>query len=594
MSTRRATKIVATLGPASSDPDLLEKMIRAGVNVVRLNFSHGKAQDHIDRATLVRAAAQRAGREVAIMADLQGPKIRVGKFAEGKVMLEPGMPFVLDASRTELGDLQGVGLDYKELPRDVKAGDVLLLNDGLIVLTVTAVRGEQVHTVVKLGGELSNNKGINKQGGGLTAPALTAKDMEDIRTAMSFQADYVAVSFPKNATDMEMARQLCNVAAAEYRHKPGLIAKIERAEAIPRLEEILAASDGIMVARGDLAVEVGNAVVPALQKRMIRLARDNDKVVITATQMMESMITNPVPTRAEVSDVANAVLDGTDAVMLSAETAAGKYPLETVEEMAKICSAAEAAEEVELEADFMGKSFNRIDQSIAMGALFTAHHLGAKAIVAMTDSGSTALWMSRHRIHVPIYALTTKVATQRRMALFRNVRPLLMDTSGDRDTALVQAEAHLKKRSIVDSGDVYVITCDETMGAPGGTNMLKICRVRLSLRAPDARRGARGPLGRLSGHGVAQRHTAKISAVTAGLPSRGLPACTDSSLPPRDLHHVSRFHARTAGPRRGQRLRHSGLQRQQSGTGSGRHGGGRRSGRSGHPAGQRRCPQVRR
>jgi len=425
----------------------------------------------------VRAAAQRAGREVAIMADLQGPKIRVGKFAEGKVMLEPGMPFVLDASRTELGDLQGVGLDYKELPRDVKAGDVLLLNDGLIVLTVTAVRGEQVHTVVKLGGELSNNKGINKQGGGLTAPALTAKDMEDIRTAMSFQADYVAVSFPKNATDMEMARQLCNVAAAEYRHKPGLIAKIERAEAIPRLEEILAASDGIMVARGDLAVEVGNAVVPALQKRMIRLARDNDKVVITATQMMESMITNPVPTRAEVSDVANAVLDGTDAVMLSAETAAGKYPLETVEEMAKICSAAEAAEEVELEADFMGKSFNRIDQSIAMGALFTAHHLGAKAIVAMTDSGSTALWMSRHRIHVPIYALTTKVATQRRMALFRNVRPLLMDTSGDRDTALVQAEAHLKKRSIVGSGDVYAITCGEPMGAPGGTNMLKICRV---------------------------------------------------------------------------------------------------------------------
>src|SRR5450830_1820797 len=472
MSTRRATKIVATLGPASSDPDLLEKMIRAGVNVVRLNFSHGKAQDHIDRATLVRAAAQRAGREVAIMADLQGPKIRVGKFAEGKVMLEPGMPFVLDASRTELGDLQGVGLDYKELPRDVKAADVLLLNDGLIVLTVTAVRGEQVHTVVKLGGELSNNKGINKQGA-----ALTAKDMEDIRTAMSFQADYVAVSFPKNATDMEMARQLCNVAAAEYRHKPGLIANIERAEAIPRLEEILAASDGIMVARGDLAVEVGNAVVPALQKRMIRLARDNDKVVITATQMMESMITNPVPTRAEVSDVANAVLDGTDAVMLSAETAAGKYPLETVEEMAKICSAAEAAEEVELEADFMGKSFNRIDQSIAMGALFTAHHLGAKAIVAMTDSGSTALWMSRHRIHVPIYALTTKVATQRRMALFRNVRPLLMDTSGDRDTALVQAEAHLKKRSIVGSGDVYAITCGEPMGAPGGTNMLKICRV---------------------------------------------------------------------------------------------------------------------
>ena len=476
MSQRRATKIVATLGPASSDLVILEKMINAGVNVVRLNFSHGTAQDHIDRAEMVREAAQRAGREVAIMADLQGPKIRVGKFAEGRVMLENGVSFVLDASRTELGDLSGVGLDYKELPRDTRVGDVLLLNDGLIVLTVDAVRGDAVHTTVRIGGELSNNKGINKQGGGLTAPALTGKDMDDIRTAMSFQADYVAVSFPKNATDMEMARQLCNVAAAPYRHKPGLIAKIERAEAIPRLEEILKASDGIMVARGDLAVEVGNAVVPALQKKMIRMARDMDKVVITATQMMESMITNPVPTRAEVSDVANAVLDGTDAVMLSAETAAGKYPLETVLEMAKICAAAESAEDAQLDADFSGRAFSSIDQSIAMGALFTAHHLGAKAIVAMTDSGSTALWMSRHRIHIPIYALTPKVATQRRMALFRNVRPLLMDTSADRDTALEQAESQLKLRNIVSSGDVYAITCGEPMGAPGGTNMLKICR----------------------------------------------------------------------------------------------------------------------
>ncbi len=474
---QRATKIVATLGPASSDPDLLEQMIRAGVDVVRLNFSHGKAQDHIDLAQVVRQAAQRAGREVAIMADLQGPKIRVGKFAHGKVMLEAGQTFVLDGARTEVGDQHGVGLDYKELPRDVRAGDVLLLNDGLIVIVVDSVRGEQVHTTVQMGGELSNNKGINKRGGGLTAPALTAKDMEDIRTAMSFQADYVAVSFPKNATDMEMARQLCNVAGAEQRHKPGLIAKIERAEAIPQLEAILKASDGIMVARGDLAVEVGNAAVPALQKRMIRLARQSDKFAITATQMMESMISNPVPTRAEVSDVANAVLDGTDAVMLSAETAAGKYPLETVLEVAKICAAAEGAEDVGLDADFTGMKFARIDQSIAMGALFTAHHLGAKAIVALTDSGSTALWMSRHRIHVPIYALTPRVTTQRRMTLYRNVHPLLMDTSADRDTALEEAEKHLRRRGIVSSGDVYGITCGEPMGAPGGTNMLKICRV---------------------------------------------------------------------------------------------------------------------
>ena len=473
---RRATKIVATLGPACSDPVILEQMIRAGVNVVRLNFSHGTAQDHIERARMVREVSARVGREVAIMADLQGPKIRVGKFAQGKVMLEPGQKFVLDAARTELGDIHAVGLDYKALPREVKAGDVLLLNDGLIVITVDAIQGEAIHTTVKLGGELSNNKGINKQGGGLTAPALTAKDMDDIRTAMRFHADYVAVSFPKSATDMEMARQLCNVAADEG-HRPGLIAKIERAEAIPKLEEILLASDGIMVARGDLAVEVGNAAVPALQKRMIKLAREHDKVVITATQMMESMITNPVPTRAEVSDVANAVLDGTDAVMLSAETAAGKYPLETVIEMAKICHAAEGGEDFKLEADFTGKTFARIDQSIAMGALFTAHHLGAKAIVAMTDSGSTALWMSRHLIHVPIYALTSKVATQRRMTLYRNVRPLFMDTSADRDTALAEVESNLKTRGLVQTGDVYAITCGEPMGAPGGTNMLKICRV---------------------------------------------------------------------------------------------------------------------
>ena len=473
---RRATKIVATLGPASSDPAMLEQMIRAGVNVVRLNFSHGTAQDHIDRAKLVREAAQRAGREVAIMADLQGPKIRVGKFAEGKVLLVTGQKFDLDGERTTLGDINGVGLDYKELPRDVKAGDVLLLNDGLIVMTVDQVKGEVVKTTVTMGGVLSNNKGINKQGGGLTAPALTAKDMDDIRTAMAFQADYVAVSFPKNRTDMEMARQLCNVAAAEFRHKPHLIAKIERAEAIPNLEEILRASDSIMVARGDLAIEVGNAIVPALQKRMIKMAREMDKTVITATQMMESMITNPVPTRAEVSDVANAVLDGTDAVMLSAETAAGKFPLETVIEMAKICHAAEGASDVKLDADFTGKTFNRIDQSIAMGALFTAYHLGAKAIVAMTDSGSTALWMSRHLVNVPIYALTANISTQRKMALYRNVRPILMDSSNDRDTALVEAENHLKTRGIVQKGDVYAITCGEPMGAPGGTNMLKICR----------------------------------------------------------------------------------------------------------------------
>lgn len=473
----RATKIVATLGPASNTPEVLEKMIRAGVDVVRLNFSHGKAQDHIDRATMVRAAADRVGKSVAIMADLQGPKIRVGKFEGGKIELIPGNKFILDADRTELGNQDIASLDYKELPRDVKPGDTLLLNDGLLVLIVDHVRGAQVHTTVKLGGELSNNKGINKQGGGLTAPALTGKDMEDIKTAMSFQCEYLAVSFPKNATDMEMARQLANVAGEPYRHKPAMIAKIERYEAIPHLEAILKASDGIMVARGDLAVEVGNAAVPALQKRMIKMARALDKVSITATQMMESMIVNPVPTRAEVSDVANAVLDGTDAVMLSAETAAGKFPIETVEQMAAIALEAERAEDVTLDTDFAGRQFGRIDQSIAMGALFTAHHLGCKAILALTESGSTALWMSRHRINVPIFGLTSQLVSQRRMGLYRNVTPLLMPQFEDRDQALAAAEKLLVDRGVLRPGDTYAITCGEPMGYPGGTNMLKVCRV---------------------------------------------------------------------------------------------------------------------
>ena len=474
----RATKIVATLGPASSDPEVLEQLLRAGVDVVRLNFSHGKAQDHIDRANLVREIAKKVGKPIALMADLQGPKIRVGKFADGKVMLMPGERFVLDAARTEPGDLGGVGLDYKELPRDVRPGDTLLLNDGLIKLTVEKVLGEEVHTLVVLGGELSNNKGINKAGGGLTAPALTAKDMEDIKTAVSFQCEYLAVSFPKNATDMEMARQLANVAGEAHRHKPAMIAKIERSEAIPQLENILRASDGIMVARGDLAAEVGNAAVPALQKRMIRMAREMDKVVITATQMMESMILAPVPTRAEVSDVANAVLDGTDAVMLSAETAAGKYPVETVEQMAQIALEAERAEDISIETDFTNKKFGRIDQSIAMGALFTAHHLGCKAIIALTESGSTALWMSRHNIKVPIYGLTSQQNSERRMTLYRNVRPLLMPKMTDRDAALAKAEALLVERGVLRPGDTYAITCGEPMGYPGGTNMLKVCQVR--------------------------------------------------------------------------------------------------------------------
>jgi pyruvate kinase len=472
----RSTKIVATIGPASSDLQILTRMIHAGVNVVRLNFSHGKAQDHIDRAALVRETAATCEREVAIVADLQGPEIRVGKFENGKIFLESGAKFILDATR-ELGDEHCAGLDYKELPRDLKPGDVLLLNDGLIVLSVDRIIGSAIHTTVKIGGELSNNKGINRRGGGLSAPALTAKDMEDIRTAMRFQADYVAVSFPKNASDMMMARQLANIAGEPYGHKPMMIAKIERAEAIPLLQEILDASDGIMVARGDLAVEVGNAAVPALQKRMIRMARASNKLTITATQMMESMIVNAVPTRAEVSDVANAVLDGTDAVMTSAETASGRYPLKTVEAMSSICLAAEQADVCKLDADFLNVVFTRIDQSIAYGALFTAYHLRVKAIVALAESGSTALWMSRQNIDIPIYALTPTAATRRRLALYHNVTSYELAQSDDRDAVLKSAQDLLIANCAVQVGDLVVMTWGEPMGKTGGTNAMKIMKI---------------------------------------------------------------------------------------------------------------------
>ena len=469
---QRATKIVATLGPACSDPAVLKRMLAAGVDCVRHNFSHGHASDHVERAARVRRAAKELGREVAIMADLQGPKIRIGRFEGGRATIATGATFVLDATR-ELGDATGVGLDYKELPRDVSPGSILLLDDGLIRLEVESVLGPRIVTRVVLGGVLSNNKGINRLGGGLTAPALTAKDMDDMKTAASLEADYLAVSFPKNKEDMYMARQLLRAANG----RALLIAKIERAEAIGELEEIIEASDGIMVARGDLAVEVGNAAVPGLQKRMIRLARERNKLTITATQMMESMVHNPVPTRAEVSDVANAVLDGTDAVMLSAETAAGHFPVETVETMAQVCAEAEKSDAVVLDRDFLNQTFTRIDQSIAMATLFTAFHLKAKVIASLTQSGSTALWMSRHNAGVPIYALTPEVASQRKMALYRNVQTLYLEQSEDRDAVLLAAEALLVERGEVRKGDLVVLTIGEPMGKSGGTNTMKLVRV---------------------------------------------------------------------------------------------------------------------
>ncbi len=472
---KRATKIVATLGPASSSAEVLERLIVAGVDVVRMNFSHGTAEDHINRATVVRELAAKHHRSVGILADLQGPKIRVGKFTEGKITLKPGDKFILDAT-CELGTQERVGIDYKELPRDVKPGDLLLLNDGLLVFEVIVVKGEEIHCVVRQGGVLSNNKGINRKGGGLTAPPLTSKDMEDIKTAVALRADFLAVSFPKSGADMYMARELMRAAGG----KSLLIAKIERSEAVTNeaLADIMRACDGIMVARGDLAVEVGDAAVPALQKRMIRMAREMNKLTITATQMMESMVNSPIPTRAEVSDVANAVLDGTDAVMLSAESASGNYPVETVEAMARICEEAEKSAEVKLDREFLDRVFLRVDQSIAMAALFTAHHLNVKCIASLTQSGSTALWMSRLNSGVPIYALTPEVATLTKCSLMRDVRPFTLAYEGhDRERLLRDAEAELLKNKVVEPGDLVVLTMGEPIGQSGGTNTMKIVKV---------------------------------------------------------------------------------------------------------------------
>lgn len=469
----RLTKIVATLGPSSRDPHILETLIRTGVDVVRLNFSHGKTEDHVQTAAEVRQIATKVGRPVGILADLQGPKIRIGKFEEGKIHLEAGDRLILDA-KCELGNQERVGLDYKDLPSDVAPGNILLLDDGRIELIVENVQGPEIFTVVHHGGVLSNNKGINRQGGGLSAPALTAKDMDDIKTAATIGADYLAVSFPKSASDMYMARQLMLAAGG----KAMTIAKIERVEAVAALEEILDASDGLMVARGDLAVEVGDAAVPALQKRMIRLAREKNKLAITATQMMESMTHSPTPTRAEVSDVANAVLDGTDAVMLSGETAAGEFPVETVESMARICREAERSRPITLDRDFLNRVFTRIDQSIAMSALFAADHLDVKAVVALTTSGATTLWMSRLNYGLPIFAMTEEVSAQSRMTLFRAVFPLLVpDLNSAGDQLRRKVEERLLGAGVVSKGDLVVMTYGDRMGHSGGTNTATIVRI---------------------------------------------------------------------------------------------------------------------
>ncbi len=452
---------------------MLDAAIAAGVDVVRLNFSHGTAEEHIERAELVRSIARTRGRAVGVLADMQGPKIRVGKFKDGKISLKPGDAFILDAE-CRLGDQTRVGLDYPELVRDVARGATLLLDDGRIEMWVESVEGSQIHCKVVQGGVLSNNKGINRKGGGLSAAALTDKDREDIITAAKLKADFIAISFPKDAADVQLARQLVTEAGG----KAWIVAKIERTEAIANLDEIIAAADAIMVARGDLGVEVGDAAVPALQKRMIRAAREHNKLVITATQMMESMISSPIPTRAEVSDVANAVLDGPDAVMLSAETAAGQFPIEAISAMSRVCSEAEKEMDPGIGQGMMDRGLLRAEEAIAMSAAFTSLHLNVKAIAAMTQSGSTALWMSRLSTKVPIFALTPEVETRRKVTLFRGVYPInFRPASNDRDLLLAEAEDELRRRGAVRNGDLILLTIGEPIGKPGGTNTMKIVRV---------------------------------------------------------------------------------------------------------------------
>jgi pyruvate kinase len=472
--TLRKTKIVATLGPASSSEEMIARMIVAGVDVVRLNFSHGTAEDHIQRAETVRNIALKLGRPVGVLCDLQGPKIRIGKFELGSVKLAAGDTFILDAD-CKLGNQQRVGLDYKTLPREVGPGSVLLLDDGRIVMTVEMVKGNEIICTVVSGGILSNNKGINRQGGGLSAAALTEKDKQDIKTAVALEADFIALSFPRNGADVKQARKLVRKAGGNA----SIVAKIERAEAIDALEEIIAASDVIMVARGDLGVEVGDAAVPGLQKRMIRMARAQNKVVITATQMLESMITSPIPTRAEVSDVANAVLDGTDAVMLSAESAVGHYPLESVSAMHRVCLEAEKEYHGRQLPQKVNQEFQRTDEAISMAAIYTAEHLKVAAIAALTQSGTAAQWLSRADTLVPIYALSPLKEARRKLTLYRGVYPYPIDQAGKkRDEILKEMEDTLVRYGVVSKDDLVLFTFGEPIGKEGGTNTLKIVKIK--------------------------------------------------------------------------------------------------------------------
>jgi pyruvate kinase len=479
MGTLRRTKIVATVGPATDEPHVLEEMLHEGLDVVRLNASHGTRDDQRRRLKTIRELSQAIDKSVGVLLDLRGPKIRIESFQNGKVMLEEGKPFILDtALEPTAGNLEGVGVAYKNLPKDVAPGDTLLLNDGQIVLSVETVGNTRISTRVKVGGELSNRKGLNRQGGGISAPALSDQDRDDIRFAAEQGIDYIAVSFARSANDIEQARAVARKAGSQAR----ILAKIERQEAVQNLAEITEASDAIMVARGDLGVEMGYAELTGLQKTIIHEARMRNRVVITATQMMESMIHNPMPTRAEVSDVSNAVMDGTDAVMLSAETAMGRYPVKAVKAMAQVIEGAEKYqlrhERVRHRADGLFKSQ---EEAIAMAVMYTANHMKLRAIVALTESGATPLWMSRIRSDIPIYAFTRHEVTRRRVTLYRGVYPVVYDVPDANSPQELYGSIfkRLLELSLVERGDLVILTKGELSGIEGGTNSLQILKVAL-------------------------------------------------------------------------------------------------------------------
>ncbi|GAB3489387.1 pyruvate kinase [Marinomonas epiphytica] len=475
----RRTKIVATLGPASSSPEMIEKLILAGANVFRLNFSHGQPEDHINRAEVVRAMAKKNNRHVAILGDLQGPKIRIARFKDTKVELEEGATFILDVGFDKNnGDATRVGIDYPQLAEDSEPGNVLLLDDGRVVLEVLEVKGLEVITKVIVGGALSNNKGINRQGGGLSAAALTEKDKADIITAAALKADYLAVSFPRSAADLEEARGLAEAAGL----KAGIVSKVERAEAVAdnkTLDDIILASDAVMVARGDLGVEIGDAELIGVQKHMIKRCRQLNRPVITATQMMETMITSAMPTRAEVFDVANAVLDGTDAVMLSAETAAGDYPEEVINTMNRVCLGAEKQPAIKRSKHRVDVKFTNVDEAIAMSAMYAANHLeGVKAIISLTESGTTPLLMSRISSGLPIYALSPNQATLNKAALYRGVTPVSFSSQEyNVDNIISGLVDQVKNLGYVQDGDLVIVTKGDHLVSYGTTNAMKVVKV---------------------------------------------------------------------------------------------------------------------